>query len=63
MTPSELKAYRKSKGYTQEGFGRLFGRERTQVFNWENGNAPIPQYVISYIELSNGKTNPNSHKE
>ena len=58
MTPSELKAARKSLGLTVEGFARAFGVSNPRtVRGWENGvrnggPAPIPRPIEILVCLA-----------
>lgn len=38
MTPAEIKAFRKSKGISQEELGRLCGVGKSAVSQWESGS-------------------------
>ena len=45
MTPQELKAFRKKRGFTQKAFASWLGAKCRTVVAWENDQNPVPDWV------------------
>ena len=48
-TPTELRAWRRAEGLTQERAGRLAGVERLAWARWELGTRPVPQWLADTL--------------
>ena len=51
MTPAELKAYRKSKGWTQAQAALMVEAASTEWQEWESGRRKVPRRVLAILEL------------
>ncbi len=45
MLPDELKAWRKSHGFTQTELGEILGVKKTTVYRWEKNMRIIPPFL------------------
>ena len=49
MSPTELRAWRKSTGLTQQTLAEIAGVSLRTVTRWESGEVPIPRLLTWYI--------------
>ena len=50
MQPDELKAWRKSHGFTQTELGEILGVRKTTVYRWEKNMRIIPPFLHFALE-------------
>ena len=50
MQPDELKAWRKSHGFTQTELGEILGVKKTTVYRWEKNMRIIPPFLNLALE-------------
>jgi transcriptional regulator with XRE-family HTH domain len=53
--PQRIKRYRRSRGESQETFGKRFGVQRLTVTNWEKGTQPNSNHRPQLIQLLGDK--------
>jgi DNA-binding transcriptional regulator YiaG len=62
MTSSELKAWRKQWGLSQEKLARLLGSHRVSIAQWETGRRRIPSFLPLALEaLENRLSKEKNH--
>lgn len=55
MTPTDLKALRTKRGWTQHDLAERIGVDRNTVARWEQGVHPIPTMVEKLCRMMDGK--------
>jgi transcriptional regulator with XRE-family HTH domain len=51
MTPAELRAALRAAGLTQRALAQRLGLAISTVNRWALDKAPVPQYVVAYLEV------------